>query len=855
MRSVVILTIAACAFAASLWGATTPVAALESAGDGWYWQSPQPNGLDLELLSIPTSTDIFAATYWGDRLLHSTDGGRSWTGRDLESFAQLDQIEFIDGRHGWLIGYSSGSGLPAGLLLRTTDGGLSFDSLAVPDEVQGNPRISFNDDRHGWLAGSAWAEVNGRMRIVGAAARTTDGGVTWQRLTLPLTPGIDHVRASDDRCAWVAGGSRLWATTDGGVHWASETPPGAGGISALEVGDAAHVYVERESLSGDKVVATLGETSDGGASWRAIRFGTFWNPCGIAVCGDTVLVTVEHALTDVQVIRRSTDAGSTWTSVPLGVDFWPWSLEVGQGGMALAVGGAPGYVWGSSDGGATWDRRASAVGGDLTAVDFIGADEGWAVGSTGAGLGCIIHTIDGAAWREQSCSGPGLLAVDFIDASNGWAVGEAGTIQHTRDGGRSWLRQTAGTDAQLTDVAFTGLMTGWAVGWKWEQFDLTGVCLRTDDGGATWRECVLPDGVTPFAVCFTDQQHGWLAGGSGFWAHECLMMQTTDAGVTWSTVSPDPDAPTLADITFADEQHGWAVGSIEAEGHVWSSILRTTDGGVSWAEQGVGDEDELDRVAFSDADNGWATGSAMFVTSDGGVTWSRRGPASVTVDGIAVQPGGRAWAVSGFGTILSTVDTAADTAAPATIDDADGLWHREDVTIGLRALDSGGSGVARTEYRVDGDPVWRVGAEVVLTASADHFGDGRHIVSYRSVDAAGNTEMTRYCYATIDTIGPAVRLGRRPIEPTLRRGAILRVPFRVRDASPRAVCTVTVMRLSLVGFTPVKRIRMGSRTTGERQMLRLRCNFGSGVFMYVIQATDLAGNPTAEEAVDFFSVR
>ena len=53
-----------------------------------------------------------------------------------------------------------------------------------------------------------------------------------------------------------------------------------------------------------------------------------------------------------------------------------------------------------------------------------------------------------------------LHAVQFVDANEGWAVGDEGVIWHTIDGGGTWERQPSGTRASLRAVSFVTPFTG-----------------------------------------------------------------------------------------------------------------------------------------------------------------------------------------------------------------------------------------------------------------------------------------------------------------------------------------------------------------------------------------------------------
>jgi hypothetical protein len=83
-----------------------------------------------------------------------------------------------------------------------------------------------------------------------------------------------------------------------------------------------------------------------------------------------------------------------------------------------------------------------------------------------------------------------------------------------------------------------------------------------------------------------------------------------------------------------------------------------------------------------------------------------------------------------------------DAGAPTTsVSGADDLWHDSDVDLSFSGSDAG-SGVATTEYRIDGG-AWITGASMTVPAPADGSNDGVHAVEYRSTDAFGHVEAAR----------------------------------------------------------------------------------------------------------------
>ena len=147
---------------------------------------------------------------------------------------------------------------------------------------------------------------------------------------------------------------------------------------------------------------------------------------------------------------------------------------VARAGDRLVAVGQRGHVVVSTDGGKTWKQSMIPVSSDLTAVYFVDAKEGWAVGHDGV----VLHTADGGeSWQLQldgrkandmlvgamerkvaaepaSESAKALLAeakrykeqgadkpfldVWFADARNGYVVGAYNLIFRTADGGKTW---------------------------------------------------------------------------------------------------------------------------------------------------------------------------------------------------------------------------------------------------------------------------------------------------------------------------------------------------------------------------------------------------------------------------------
>jgi hypothetical protein len=103
---------------------------------------------------------------------------------------------------------------------------------------------------------------------------------------------------------------------------------------------------------------------------------------------------------------------------------------------------------------------------------------------------------------------------------------------------------------------------------------------------------------------------------------------------------------------------------------------------------------------------------------------------------------------------------APDTTPPTTVDDAPSGWLARTVVVHLTARDDG-SGVAATSFSVDGG-ARQQGAEVTVSAPADHSNDGIHTIDYYSVDNSGNQEQPHSAVVRIDTTPPTIAAATTP---------------------------------------------------------------------------------------------
>ncbi|TFD20913.1 PxKF domain-containing protein [Cryobacterium sp. TMT4-10] len=104
---------------------------------------------------------------------------------------------------------------------------------------------------------------------------------------------------------------------------------------------------------------------------------------------------------------------------------------------------------------------------------------------------------------------------------------------------------------------------------------------------------------------------------------------------------------------------------------------------------------------------------------------------------------------AGLSTTATSPAVKIDRTAPTTgISGSSNTWTNNAVTVSLSAADNL-SGVARTEYTIDGGPT-QTGTGFTLSSEGDHT------VTFRSIDAAGNTEAVRTAQVRIDRTAPTI---------------------------------------------------------------------------------------------------
>lgn len=550
----------------------------------WFWGISR-----VEAVACPSSSMCIAGGQ-GAVALRTTNGGRTWVGEMLPSgVTEITGVACPSKSVCEAIGHDSATSGATAALLRTTDGGVSWVSEKLPAGMGGTVTGSVTSTVLNAIAcpsKSICEAVGGFGNSSGevvVALRTTDGGRSWVRRTIPGNGTVSAVACpSASTCEALfrvngPGTEVVLRTTNGGKSWSRKTV--LTGNVGLEV--IACPSTSTCMAGGDVYpAAVVLRTTNGGKSWaqETLESQSFAYVDALA-CRST---SVCEALTyndDTSVAWRTTDAGTKWVTTTL-------PLTTGDVG---------------------------AIACSSTSV-CVAAGYGVAASGATSSAAVVLRTTNNAKrWVVAEALSTGITELNAIacrSASVCEAGGDSASAVRTTDGGTRWVSEAlpAGVTGVET-VACPSTLVCEAV-----DGDLA---FRTTDGGKTWVSETLPSGsgqaeaiacpstsvceavgetstavaVTLFACPSTSACPVLDASSKGPGA---VALRTTDGGRRWvSKTLPSTSGKLLNGVacptTSICEAIGWTPGSEVTNASSGSTVVvfRTTDEGASWRSQTV----------------------------------------------------------------------------------------------------------------------------------------------------------------------------------------------------------------------------------------------------------------------------
>ena len=205
-------------------------------------------------MSFPDSLNGWAIT--PNKIIHSSDGGEHWELQDhpVDSLA-FWKILFVNDNIGYIIGYG-------GLILATKDGGnLWVQQDSRVKDIFLLRDLSFVNENTGWIAGLIDNEYRG-----GVILKTTNGGITWEK-QIERKDGIGYyaINFLDINNGWALS-SYGWSNSD----YAYMNRTFDGGLIWDTIGTI-HEFVYNMTMSSADTIWTGGfgfsRSFDGGKNW------------------------------------------------------------------------------------------------------------------------------------------------------------------------------------------------------------------------------------------------------------------------------------------------------------------------------------------------------------------------------------------------------------------------------------------------------------------------------------------------------------------------------------------------------------------------------------------------------------
>ncbi|SFR80111.1 Uncharacterized protein SAMN05428960_1967 [Mitsuaria sp. PDC51] len=295
------------------------------------------------------------------------------------------------------------------------------------------------------------------------------------------------------------------------------------------------------------------------------------------------------------------------------------TLAVARAGDRLVAAGERGTVLWSDDGGKTWQQARVPVRAGLTALRFVDARIGWAVGH----LGVILKTEDGGkTWALQ---------LDGLRAAR--ALLAAATDDASRRAAQRLVEE--GADKPWFDLEAIDAQRAIAVG-------AYGLAMATRDGGRTWEplplRAVNPRGLHLYGVRAVGGPGGaWVIAGE-----QGLLLRSSDDGVSFTALASPYKGSFFGLLSTRS-------GALLAYG-LRGSVYRSGDAGTSWDKVEFGTPVSL-QAGLERADRGELTllaqNGELFVSTDDGHRFTRRPPPAgpLPAAGLAAAPDG-AWVIA-----------------------------------------------------------------------------------------------------------------------------------------------------------------------------------------------------------------
>ena len=309
----------------------------KDAGASWT-KTQNPYNTSLYALGINPTTKRLVTAGNGGVISTSTDWGTNWSMISTSATVQqLKRIQFLNSKVGYTVGGSAVASDSLGEIIKTTNGGSTWNKLAFNPKSRVYSQFWLNEN-------VGWIGVAGANGIY----KTTDGGANFTATTvvgMTSAPTWYEIEFVDANLGYAVGQTgTMVKSTDGGLTWNSLVSPfGTTIIYSMKVLDANTIVAVGGSGKGYK-------STDGGATWTALSLGT-GSLYQVSFLDKNIGMVVGSS----GAVYKTTDGGTTWTALVSGSTATLYAGKFQDKNIAW-FGGSGGDIRFTTDGGATWNK-------------------------------------------------------------------------------------------------------------------------------------------------------------------------------------------------------------------------------------------------------------------------------------------------------------------------------------------------------------------------------------------------------------------------------------------------------------------------------------------------------------------
>jgi len=288
------------------------------------------------------------------------------------------------------------------------------------------------------------------------------------------------------------------------------------------------------------------------STWDPVAISARWWQASASSSDGTKLV----AGVDGGYIYTSTDSGASWTArTAAGSRSW-YAMSSSSDGTKLAAAVYGGYIYTSTDSGATWTERTAAGSRNWQGVSS--SSDGTKLAATVDG-GRIYTSIDsGVNWTEKTATNRNYRVItSSSDGTKLAAVVWSDYIYTSTDSGATWTARTAAGYR-----AWNGI-TSSSDGTKLAASVYGGYIYTSIDSGASWTEQTAAGSRNWWGITSSSDGTKLAVGGTGTYIYT-----STDSGVNW-TAQTTAGSRTWIAITSSSD--GTKITASAFNGYIYKS--------------------------------------------------------------------------------------------------------------------------------------------------------------------------------------------------------------------------------------------------------------------------------------------